>query len=173
MTLYASEHQGKYPPAWRVSGDDVWNNLLGPYLGLGPYNPNDLTKRFFNSKLWFCPSAKVLNMTHVGPDRHYGLNRNIRMTENPYTTDWWDYRAAKVPEPSRIILVGEMNANADLLLEMGTIDATGELTTKYRISHHGGKGANCLFCDGHVEYREGILGDPNDGTSPWRWWSNK
>lgn len=174
MNLYANDHHGAFTRTWvpTVPGDPetgvVWNDRLTSYLSPMDYEPNKLATRFWNLKVWFCRSAAILNGNPgvVWADRHYGLNPWIRDPN-------WNFQRAKVPEPSRIVLIGEINQNGDSMWAYSPgiqIDTTGKQVTGYRMSHKGGRGANYLFCDGHTEYREGALSDLNAATSPWKWW---
>lgn len=169
MMLYTSDNNGSFPEMWTSgkhwSENPVWNDRLNPYLGLRPWNPYDSSKsqRFYESKVWSCPSAK----SFASHERHYALNRYMNPIEEK-----WNYKLANVPTPARIIAVAEINQNSDTVFykNMESVDFTGKVTTNYRVSHHDGAGANYVFCDGHAEYLTGVQSDLNPETSPWKWW---
>jgi len=160
--MYADENQGRFPESWSLTNKVVWNDRLNVYLGMPAYSPNNSMTRYWHSKLWWCPAATLLNGDRN--NRHYGINSMMASTN-------WNYRRMAVSEPSRIIMIGEINKNGDLVAGNSTsIDHTGKKESSYRISHGKGTGSNYCFCDGHVEHRTGVLDDLNASTSPWKWW---
>jgi len=159
---YADENRNRFPRIWSVSEPVLWNDQIGIYLGLPPYDPFKKHSRYWNLKVWWCPGTGILNNDLT--NRHYALNKNVR--EAP-----WDYSRLNVPTPARIVLIGEINRNSDMFNSLANpVDHSGKQETNYRISHNSGAGANYIYCDGHGEYLTGVLKDQNFATSPWKWW---
>ncbi|HWL54607.1 MAG TPA: prepilin-type N-terminal cleavage/methylation domain-containing protein [Chthoniobacteraceae bacterium] len=163
LNMYANENSDLYPLTYGRSGRQrTWCDALNPYINLPPLDPANKSKtRYWNSPLWWCPSARIID--NDKNYRHYGLNSQITETQ-------WDFRRANVPRLSRYILVGEINANNEAAYGKSPPAYDEETISTHRISHRKGRGANYLFCDGHVEYREGPQTDYQSLTSPWKWW---
>ncbi len=153
-TQYAIDHSGNYPEIWRP-GEMVWNDRLNEYFELSAFPK----QRFYDAPVWWCPDAKMISKYN----RHYGLNYQIVNTN-------WNFHRLAPPQPSRIILVGEMNENIEMVVGFDQPEQTGRAPSRYRTSHNNGEGANYLFCDGHVEYLHGALSDLSAETSRWKWW---
>ncbi len=168
MMLYADDNRGNFPTAYvNAPGQNVtWNSKLNPYIISQAASSNPNAPQFDSSPVWDCPSAEKIKVNasdryHL---RHYGMNVMIREPQ-------WNYIRARVPTPSRYILIGEINRNGEFVSGLNpTPDRTGSVDTTYRISHRNGTGSNYAFADGHVEFRAGALTDAAAATSPWRWW---
>jgi prepilin-type N-terminal cleavage/methylation domain-containing protein/prepilin-type processing-associated H-X9-DG protein len=157
LELYADDYSDNFPPAFVASPDQIWQFRLNPYLQKAGNSLNNIN----NVLVWQCPGAKKL--TFVANIRHYGYNN-----EAASASGQWKLMRKAPQNPSKYILVGEMNENSETVSATDTITYQPDVKARYRISH-GKDQANYLFADNHVET---LVGDKRDlsKTGIWRWW---
>jgi prepilin-type processing-associated H-X9-DG protein/prepilin-type N-terminal cleavage/methylation domain-containing protein len=187
VQTYMADYEGKFPT---IGGQNLtgysananWDTrLTATYLSRvkatsvlsNASQDGSVIGYYRESKVWWCPTAKMLN----GTSRHYALNGFALSVGGPWRIDLYSMRY--VSNPARTILIAELNNNITGMSPIAPPSSAGDVITNHRISHKGGKGANYLFVDGHVEYISGIQGW---GASPmfqncstyqqkmWRWW---
>lgn len=163
MNLYASDHNLELPPKYDpVKGGPAWQDYLNDYLGLKPF-PQD---RYFSAPIWWCPAVKKIDKW----TRHYAMNVYIYDTSSNAK---WHRKLLAIPAPSKYVVMGETNANGEILpVHLAANyppDYTGQVPSIFRISH-ANKSANYLFADWHVENRIGIQTADTGQDSIWRWW---
>jgi len=162
---FAQDNNGRLTPRW---GDTnfpnpiwTWQQKLFPYLNLESGNSRADPKLVLNS-----PYQK-----NLGNQATFGLNSWM------FSTIHWNYYINRVPEPSKIILAGDMEqADLDYMFTSDGFDGWGNSPSwakrpAYR--HAGKKKAMMLFMDGHTELlgEEELKRQPSDGSaSRWRWW---
>lgn len=164
---YAQDNNGLLTPFWTSAVPLTWQEKLFPYLNLvNRAGAKEDPKLVLNS-----PYQKITGGRAVWQEgRSFGLNNYMADASR------WNYRIIRVPEPSRIILAGDMQqGNCDFL---NTADgknwygsASGWGQPEYR--HAGKKKAMMLFMDGHTELldEEELALKPSDGSaSRWNWW---
>jgi len=164
---FAQDNNGLLTPFWTSVVPLTWQEKLFPYLNLvNREGAKEDPKLVLNS-----PYQKITGGQAVWQSgRSFGLNNYMADTSR------WNYRIIRVPEPSKIILAGDMHqGNCDFL---NTADgknwygsAPGWGHPEYR--HVGKKKAMMLFMDGHTELlgEEELALKPSDGSaSRWNWW---
>lgn len=97
----------------------------------------------------------------------FSFNRNL---PNPK----WVGNMVKVPDPSRIVIVGETNHVGGDMQPQNAAVFQNNVNTRYRVSR-AGKTALYLFVDGHVEQLKGDRGEAYYAANPsetniWKWW---
>lgn len=97
----------------------------------------------------------------------FSFNRNL---PNPK----WVGSMVKVPDPSRIVIVGETNHLGGDMQPQNAAVFQNNVNTRYRVSR-AGKTALYLFVDGHVEQLKGDRGEAFYAANPgqpniWKWW---
>ena len=132
-----------------------WQEQMNSYVG-GPEDPNR-NARFHHSRnpIWYSPNAERMGT------QHFGLNVNIAHLN-------WEYRHMRIPEPSKIVIVGEINWNGSEFRPEQAPMYEGDQLTRYRISNPGDI-ALYLFADGRVDARKGDQG-LSVNPSWYRWW---
>ncbi len=155
--LYANDNDGNYPPD---QSGLIWPYRINTYLG----GKDTSSGSFAKIAVWWCPFAKNLG----SGARHYGYNWYVY---DP--TGQWLMKQGAPPNPSKYVLIGEMNRNGGTMEGMAwsTMTYEPDVLAQDRISHAKGR-ANYLFADGHVET---LVGDQrvtnwNDATTMWKWW---
>jgi prepilin-type N-terminal cleavage/methylation domain-containing protein/prepilin-type processing-associated H-X9-DG protein len=164
---YAQDNNGRVTPFYTSASPMTWQERLFPYLNLvNVAGAKEDPKLVLNS-----PYQKIKGGQPFSAEgRSFGLNNFMADGGR------WDYRLIRVPEPSKIILAGDMEqGNCDF---MNTSDgqnwygsASGWGLPAYR--HAGGKKAMMVFMDGHTELlaEKELNLEPSDGSaSRWRWW---
>jgi prepilin-type processing-associated H-X9-DG protein/prepilin-type N-terminal cleavage/methylation domain-containing protein len=182
LQLYSADYQGKFPSIGSANLSGIsggWSDrLTAGYLSRTTristregYVLGDIRE----TKVWWCPEAKFLPISQSSYRLHYGIN--------PWAfSSKWDIERQslmRVPQPTKTILLAEYNWNSSAMDCDEPPTYRGDLPSRHRFSHRGGKGANYLFVDGHVEYIKGLQGT---GSSPayrdsetnkkkmWKWW---
>lgn len=134
------------------TGGSNWREAIHRYTGAS-YKPGS-AYNFYNHPLWYSGNAARLG-------NHFGAN--------PFLTQgWWQCSLLRIPEPSKVVLVGEIN-HASLVVDPRDQPVfDGDTISRYRLSQPG-QSANYLFADGHVETLKGPR-NPNEPEhrSMWR-----
>jgi prepilin-type processing-associated H-X9-DG protein len=168
---YAQDHGGRMTPFY--GNDDAgtnlttWQEVLLPYLNKAVVaGAKEDPRLVLNSPY----QVRKEGPSYWSQGRSFGLN-NFMAHAN------WRYYQARVPQPSKVVLAGDMvQGNVDF---MNTSDGAnwysgGGITwglPAYR--HHNDKKAMFVFCDGHVELlgTDDLRANPVGGrASVWKWW---
>ena len=134
---------------------DDYDGCLPKGFGLGLPGWKDswvqfLIERYMNNsnKLFECPVARVtFTVPSMGWYPDYGYNSYIYST----AASGWGYKIVKIKEPTRVILSVDT-----IMSKTNTAQNTRGyyyLTNFDRVHtrHNGGRAANTLYCDGHVQ----------------------
>ena len=172
QVLYAADNNGIYTRLWAFDGKTVWQKRLAPYLGID-HSADD---RAFWVELRMNPKS-VFNMPDSKPKSQRPENgTSIGISSwiaQATPNEGWNYRTLAVPNPSKIILLGEMakESNSDTI-------SPPDMGTKYTEFSRGGRTRQLMaFCDGHVEALEvQALYDEAAKRAPgqpnlWHWWT--
>ena len=164
---FAQDNNGRLTPFYTAANPLTWQEKLFPYLNMvNRAGAKEDPKLVLNS-----PYQKIQGGQAIWREgRSFGMNNYMADAGR------WDYRMIRVPEPSKIILAGDMQqGNCDFL---NTADGRNWYGTgpdwglpAYR--HAGKKKAMMIFMDGHTELlgEEELKLQPSDGSaSRWRWW---
>ena len=168
---FAQDNNGLLTPFWGDTNfpdtNRSWQEKLFPYLALQAVaGAKENPKLIFNS-----PYQKIR-----GSNFFYQEGRSFALNNFMGDVQQWQFRVVRVPEPSKIILAGDMvQANADF---MNTSDGRNWYGTGFSwglpaYRHAGKKKAMMLFMDGHTELlsEAELRLTPSDGSpSRWRWW---
>ncbi len=182
--LYAAEHGGRFPhtddrtrsdksglPASESPHDHSWVDELPPYMGLKSWRDHPEGQRPTRNP-WQCPAA------HWAADGAYSYNRRkeggFSYAMNSYLSYDFDYggrhggesylNTLRCEAPARTILLFDQAANpTDGLHPQYANRKAGRypgedvtaLTTRHRRGD-GREGANFLFIDGHVAFRDDV-----------------
>lgn len=157
---FAQDNNGKLTPFYTDADRTSWQKRLFPYLNLIGNNRSD-PKLVLNSPY---------HTNNTGNQASFGMNN--------FMSDGgqWNFRIVRVPEPSKIILAGDMvQANTDFMntSDGGNWYGTGFVWGLPAYRHAGKKKAMMLFMDGHTELlsEAELMLTPSDGSpSRWRWW---
>jgi len=157
---YAQDNNGRLTPFWTATNPTLWQQRLFPYLNLIGGNRSD-PKLVLNSPY---------HTNNTGNQASFGLNNFMRDEGK------WGFRILSVPQPSKIILAGDMQqGGSDYMHTSDGKDINNATLTwglpAYR--HAGKKKAMMLFMDGHTELlsEAELKLTPADGSpSRWRWW---
>jgi len=157
---YAQDNNGKLTPFYTDTVTISWQARLFPYLNLIGGNRSD-PKLVLNSPY---------HTNNTGNQASFGLNNFMRDEGK------WGFRILSVPQPSKIILAGDMQqGGSDYMHTSDGKDINNSTQTwglpAYR--HAGKKKATMLFMDGHTELlsEAELRLTPSDGSpSRWRWW---
>ena len=183
--LYAAEHRGRFPhtddwtrtdksglPRSQSPHDHCWVDELPPYMGLTPWRDH-APGHHPTGNPWQCPAAKW------GSNRDYSYDREreggFSYAMNSYLSYDFDYggltggesylNTLRCTAPSRTILLFDQAANpTDGLNPKYRNRKAGRypgedvtaLTTRHRHGGAGTEGANFLFLDGHVAFRDDV-----------------
>jgi len=165
LMLYAQDFGDMFPPPinkYYNPGMDVYS-MWAAKLFQGTNEIGYLARK---SSIWKCPSAPS-EETGTNPNWYwyncsYGMNQ--RLAQFACTGDSNDYKGiklAKIRLPSATMLIadggwgtsssipGVAGWGAYRLLEDG-----GDPTNSGKVARRHSGGASCLFCDGHVEFRQ-------------------
>ena len=157
---YAQDNNGRLTPFYTDTVKISWQERLFPYLNLIGNTRSD-PKLVLNS-----PYQKQ----NTGNQASFGMNNFMRDDGR------WGFRILSVPQPSKIILAGDMQqGGSDYMHTSDGKDKDNATQTwglpAYR--HAGKKKAMMLFMDGHTELlsEAELKLTPSDGSpSRWRWW---
>ena len=157
---YAQDNNGRLTPFYTDTVTISWQARLFPYLNLIGGNRSD-PKLVLNSPY---------HTNNTGNQASFGLNNFMRDEGK------WGFRILSVPQPSKIILAGDMQqGGSDYMHTSDGKDKDNATQTwglpAYR--HAGKKKAMMLFMDGHTELlsEAELRLTPADGSpSRWRWW---
>lgn len=157
---YAQDNNGKLTPFFTTNAPISWQARLFPYLNLIGGNRSD-PKLVLNSPY---------HTNNTGNQASFGMNNFMRDDGK------WGFRILSVPQPSKIILAGDMQqGGSDYMHTSDGKDKDNATQTwglpAYR--HAGKKKAMMLFMDGHTELlsEAELKLTPADGSpSRWRWW---
>jgi prepilin-type processing-associated H-X9-DG protein len=157
---YAQDNNGRLTPFFTTNAPISWQARLFPYLNLIGGNRSD-PKLVLNSPY---------HTNNTGNQASFGLNNFMRDEGK------WGFRILSVPQPSKIILAGDMQqGSSDYMHTSDGKDINNSTQTwglpAYR--HAGKKKATMLFMDGHTELlsEAELRLTPSDGSpSRWRWW---
>lgn len=154
---------------------DRWtfHEAVDRYFGKGPkFTTTSIYNYLSRGDMWysnfaeefpgFTPPAGYLQTRPVA----YGYNSNVNNGR-------WAGRFSVIPNPSRIVIVGEMNGANNLAMDPSRAPVTtGDVQTGYRVNRNGN--ALYLFCDGSVKSLPGDQSEPalTAASRPniWRWW---
>jgi prepilin-type N-terminal cleavage/methylation domain-containing protein/prepilin-type processing-associated H-X9-DG protein len=158
LELYADDSNDYYPSVYITSPDPIWQFKLNPYLQKAGNAINNIS----NIHVWECPGAtKITSTDNI---RHYGYSQFAASAGGQ-----WKLKRGAPPNPSKYVIVGEMNFNTETVRVTTGSSITYEpnVQANYRVSH-GGQ-ANYLFADSHVET---LVGNQNYTINPriWAWW---
>ena len=157
---YAQDNNGRLTPFYTDTVTISWQERLFPYLNLIGGNRSD-PKLVLNSPY---------HTNNTGNQASFGMNNFMRDDGK------WGFRILSVPQPSKIILAGDMQqGRSDYMHTSDGKDKDNATQTwglpAYR--HAGKKKAMMLFMDGHTELlsEAELRLTPADGSpSRWRWW---
>ena len=157
---YAQDNNGRLTPFFTTNAPISWQARLFPYLNLIGGNRSD-PKLVLNSPY---------HTNNTGNQASFGMNNFMRDDGK------WGFRILSVPQPSKIILAGDMQqGGSDYMHTSDGKDINNATQTwglpAYR--HAGKKKAMMLFMDGHTELlsEAELRLTPADGSpSRWRWW---
>ena len=135
ITLYADEHNSRFPSIQGKSGTIWWYNCLEPYLGI-----TDSTK---GSDVCKCPSYKY----HVYTDSsHFSYGFNYLGLNYMVDNVWYGKDISAVISPSQCIMVAD--GYGDGLFSNNACYYYINYNQPPSARHS--KGTNILFVDGHV-----------------------
>ncbi len=168
---FATDNNGRLTPRW---GDTnyanphwTWQEKLIPYLNMvNRAGTKEDPRLVLNS-----PYQTITGGQAIWQEgRSFGLNSSI------FSTNHWNYSTHRVPEPSKVILAGDMEqGNWDYMVTSDGIDGWGNSpgwAKRPAYRHRGKSRAMMLFMDGHTELltEEELKLQPAGGPSLWRWW---
>lgn len=169
LTLYAEDNDGVYPPVieinkWGSTGDVWWH-----YISRYTYDYQGWPGR---SETWMCPTllAKLGQFDGRVWAIHFGMNFRLSWRfAVPLPPNGWAYKIkpANVKQPAGVMLLAD-SANFWPTLGGGPIGYAGPcygvieegVNPRYNRTYGNidvyrhSDGANCLFVDGHSEYRK-------------------
>lgn len=159
IRLYSMDHHERLPVRYGYSEQEHgramhWQEQIVEYVA------RDREGSTFDYQQTDLFTSTAVDVSH---GNHFGLNK-FMFESNPE----WNYYLTEVPNPTQIVIVGEINRNSSTLDPEVEPAFDGDSNTYYRISNPGGFGIY-LFADLHVEKLRG-----NQGTSVnpdiWKWW---
>ncbi len=185
MTTYAAENNGRYPFMWGdpapVGEYTTWIYRLQPYL-----NNKGNVGRESAADFMSCPAKTQSAASNVAT---YGINSYMGIGFANYVASTnWCYYTSRVPRPSQIILIGDMQAaNSEVIPTSDKKSLLGNQSYGPGFRHGAGNNsnvdkhqlANVAFCDGHVEGLKSeqlllsppdLAGNPAGSKSRWKWW---
>jgi prepilin-type N-terminal cleavage/methylation domain-containing protein/prepilin-type processing-associated H-X9-DG protein len=157
---YAQDNNGRLTPFWTATNPTLWQQRLFPYLNLIGGNRSD-PKLVLNSPY---------HTNNTGNQASFGLNNFMRDEGK------WGFRILSVPQPSKIILAGDMQQGGSDYMHTSDGKDINNATQNWGLPayrHAGKKKAMMLFMDGHTELlsEAELKLTPADGSpSRWRWW---
>jgi len=168
---FAQDNDGRLTPFFNDANypdsNRTWQEKLFPYLSLVVVSGAKENPRLVLNS----PYQKITGGQAIWQEgRSFGLNSAIRSA-------LWDYRVVRVPEPSKVILAGDMEqGNLDYMFTSDGQDIWGNSPSWARrpaYRHAGKKKAMMLFMDGHTELLDAAelrMTPTNGSPSRWRWW---
>jgi len=165
---FATDNNGRLAPRWGdtnyANPNWTWQQKLIPYINKAAVQEDP--KLVLNS-----PYQKIIGGRNIWEEgRSFGLNSWM------FSTNHWNYSVFRVPEPSKIILAGDMEqGKSDYLFTSDGFDVWGNSPGWARrpaYRHQGKSRAMMVFMDGHTELltEEELKRAPADRPSPWGWW---
>lgn len=157
---YAQDNNGRLTPFWTATNPTLWQQRLFPYLNLIGGNRSD-PKLVLNSPY---------HTNNTGNQASFGMNNFMRDDGK------WGFRILSVPQPSKIILAGDMQQGGSDYMHTSDGKDINNATQNWGLPayrHAGKKKAMMLFMDGHTELlsEAELKLTPADGSpSRWRWW---
>ena len=157
---FAQDNNGRLTPFWTTNNPTSWQQRLFPYLNLIGYNRSD-PKLVLNSPY---------HTNNTGNQASFGMNNFMRDDGK------WGFRILSVPQPSKIILAGDMQQGGSDYMHTSDGKDINNATQNWGLPayrHAGKKKAMMLFMDGHTELlsEAELKLTPSDGSpSRWRWW---
>jgi prepilin-type N-terminal cleavage/methylation domain-containing protein/prepilin-type processing-associated H-X9-DG protein len=157
---YAQDNNGRLTPFWTATNPTLWQQRLFPYLNLIGGNRSD-PKLVLNSPY---------HTNNTGNQASFGLNNFMRDEGK------WGFRILSVPQPTKIILAGDMQQGGSDYMHTSDGKDINNATQNWGLPayrHAGKKKAMMLFMDGHTELlsEAELKLTPADGSpSRWRWW---
>ena len=157
---YAQDNNGKLTPFYTDADRTSWQKRLFPYLNLIGNNRSD-PKLVLNSPY---------HTNNTGNQASFGMNNFMRDDGK------WGFRILSVPQPSKIILAGDMKQGGSDYMHTSDGKDKDNATQNWGLPayrHAGKKKAMMLFMDGHTELlsEAELMLTPSDGSpSRWRWW---
>lgn len=157
---YAQDNNGRLTPFYTDTVTISWQARLFPYLNLIGGNRSD-PKLVLNSPY---------HTNNTGNQASFGLNNFMRDEGK------WGFRILSVPQPSKIILAGDMQQGGSDYMHTSDGKDINNATQNWGLPayrHAGKKKAMMLFMDGHTELlsEAELKLTPADGSpSRWRWW---
>jgi prepilin-type N-terminal cleavage/methylation domain-containing protein/prepilin-type processing-associated H-X9-DG protein len=157
---YAQDNNGRLTPFYTDTVTISWQARLFPYLNLIGGNRSD-PKLVLNSPY---------HTNNTGNQASFGLNNFMRDEGK------WGFRILSVPQPSKIILAGDMQQGGSDYMHTSDGKDKDNATQNWGLPayrHAGKKKAMMLFMDGHTELlsEAELRLTPADGSpSRWRWW---
>ena len=157
---FAQDNNGKLTPFYTDADRTSWQKRLFPYLNLIGYNRSD-PKLVLNSPY---------HTNNTGNQASFGMNNFMRDDGK------WGFRILSVPQPSKIILAGDMKQGGSDYMHTSDGKDKDNATQNWGLPayrHAGKKKAMMLFMDGHTELlsEAELMLTPSDGSpSRWRWW---
>ncbi len=157
---YAQDNNGRLTPFYTDTVTISWQARLFPYLNLIGGNRSD-PKLVLNSPY---------HTNNTGNQASFGMNNFMRDDGK------WGFRILSVPQPSKIILAGDMQQGGSDYMHTSDGKDINNATQNWGLPayrHAGKKKAMMLFMDGHTELlsEAELKLTPADGSpSRWRWW---
>lgn len=173
MMLYASDRNGMLPAGFSEKTDangylsptgtqSVWQQKLYPYIA---------TK---DAHSLYTDPNNILNSpyhdTSIADKVTYNINTYLRDSR-------WSYQINKVPDPSRIVLVGDViqtsnNYVRHLAFGPSPYASSDNASRPLEFRHAGKTVAQFAFVDGHVGGLTAAqaLENPASGSRVWYWW---
>lgn len=157
---FAQDNNGKLTPFYTDADRTSWQKRLFPYLNLIGNNRSD-PKLVLNSPY---------HTNNTGNQASFGMNNFMRDDGK------WGFRILSVPQPSKIILAGDMKQGGSDYMHTSDGKDKDNATQNWGLPayrHAGKKKAMMLFMDGHTELlsEAELMLTPSDGSpSRWRWW---
>ena len=142
---------------------DVWYNALPPYLSEPPASTyaSLLTAqrpRFYESRIFHCPSARFTAGIEVDNQASFSLAMNSKLIMPPTTDPKYSIPFAMIQRPSDTVAFLEARVNSseskvDLSQLNHDLGQPSAFASRFAARHLGG--GNLAFCDGHVSFQLG------------------
>ncbi len=167
---YAADHRGKVPLKYTAGSSPVWQETLAPYLNVTVPNDGAGKRRLRQdpSTVFNVPDSKPFDERSAAAA---SIARNWELRSSN-----WDYRLNVVPNPSRIILLGECEEkNVDEVSGLRADQTTAASNQGALPGFRRAEGTKALmgYCDGHVEAlgrAQLVATGTFDNGNRWRWW---
>ena len=163
VMMYCGDYDGWIPTEFSTEFglQYMWWGLVIPYLKPElSYGEGDGPNNWKNYKdVYLCPSSIYKHSTKIAGIVSYNFSWGVG--DRGSAAGYW-IKLFKVPTPSQTLMIGDVDADVDSLVDSlwhGKPHCHGAFW------HSGG--LNCLFCDGHVEWRK----QPLPGSSDRAFWN--